>query len=131
MKTNIEDALARMIGEAVEGLALCSPQYSAGTLPDEGSSLVVAVEIESRGGSAYLVDATLTLQTVNTSTDADNTHADFESAIKEAADSVITLDCGGGLQLLGQAFLVGINGGLDGNRWVTTLTVRYGLLAAL
>ncbi len=131
MKAVVEDALARAFGEAVPGLALCAPQYASGELPDEGSSLVVSVEIEHRAGPASLANVTLDLATVNVAAGSAEQHAEYERAVKCAAHDRTPLDCGQGLRFVGLSFFVGIGGGVDGNRWVSSINFRYGLIEAL
>lgn len=130
MKTIIETALASAMQEAIAGLSAVRASHDAAPLPDFGTSLVVKAEIEHRGGCASLADVTFRVETpVPEDAGAYTTseHGEIEHAVRHAAESIDVLYCGQCVTLHGKAFFQGQGGGVDGNRWVSELTLRYGV----
>lgn len=130
MKSVVESALAAMIGETVSGLALCAPQYSAGELPDTGTSLVISAEIEHKAGPVYIADVTFAVSTVQEGDGSAASHHGYEQAVKLAACAITGADADLGLTIAGKPYYLGQGGGTDGNRWVSEIRVRFGVLEA-
>lgn len=133
MRANVETALAAIMSEdaGLAGLALCAPQFAAGDLPDTGSALVVSAEIEHRAGPVYVADVTFRLSTANEGEDSAEAHAEYEAALKQAAQGISAVDSGLGFTLSGTPYFLGQSGGVDGNRWASEIRVRFGLLESV
>lgn len=127
MKGNVEKSLADYLSTEVDGVDFFSPEYASEELPDTGTSVVVLVEIEHRGGGCSLAEVTLRVSSVigGVSVDA---HREVEAEVITAAGAVAGLDCGDGVELCGVPYFVGQGGGVDGNRWVSEIRYRYGVL---
>jgi hypothetical protein len=133
MKALIENALAAAMQANLPGLTSSTAAHAAGDLPDTGTALVVAAEIEHRAGPSSIADVTFHLSTVipeDRAPGAPNEHGEYEQALRIVAQAIGDMDCGLGVTLHGRAYYQGHGGGVDGNRWVSEIKFRYGATEA-
>ncbi len=130
MKASIESKLAEVLTANLTVLTAALPQYAVTTLPDTGSVVVVTAEIEHRAGPLHLADVTFELSTVrDDDPDTERSHREHEQALRIVAAAVVSLDCGLGVTVSGPPFYQGQSGGIDDNRWVSSIKYRWGVTA--
>ena len=126
MKEMIEKKLAAAMLEKVPTLMMSRGSHDGGEIADQGTSLVVSVDVEHRAGPASLAEAVFRLETVAGDQAGDSAAIALE--IRKAVQEINGLDCGGGVRLVGRGYWIGSGGGVDENRWVSEIKFRFGVL---
>lgn len=134
MNNLIESALAALLQGQLTHEVTCRPAFRVEVLPDTGTLIVVSATTENRAGGVYVAEVSLEVSTVVPDIeDADGeagpiVHLEIVNAIRAVIAGMAILQCGSGISLHGKAFLLNEEGRIEGNRWVSELRYRFGLL---